>query len=180
MSNDEYVDNTTPTDEDLQSIAKLAREFVAADVHIRSLEMELEKVKKYYEEISTVKLPDAMNAIGMAEFKLSNGYTLSIIPIFNVRLPKNNIDKADAWLDTNGHSGMIKKKLEIEIPKTITLEELEKLKDEIDFRGYDCEEVKTVHWSTIQAWANEMHKGGEVIPEEIFTVYRGSKTTIQE
>ena len=180
MSNDEYIDNTTPSDESLQSIAKLAREFVAADVHIRSLKMELEKVEKYYEEISTVKLPDAMNAIGMAEFKLSNGYTLSVIPVFNVRLPKNKIDAADEWLDNNGHSGMIKRVLQVAINNEIPSDVVEKLKIEIEEQGFEYEEVKNVHWATIQSWANEMKTEGEIIPEEIFTVYRGNKTTITE
>lgn len=180
MNNDEYIHNEQPTDTDLQNIAKLAREFVAADVHIRSLKMELEKVERYYEEISTVKLPEAMNAVGMAEFKLNNGYSLSVIPIFNVRLTKKNLDKADAWLQDNGHGGMIKRKLEITYPKDYINAELETLLDQLEELGFKAQEVLDVHWSTIQSWANEMKAEGEVIPEDIFNVYVGSKTVITE
>jgi hypothetical protein len=55
----------------------------------------------------------------MREFVLRNGYRLAVEEVFNVRLPKNKIDKADEWLDKNGHGGMIKRKLQIDIDDEI-------------------------------------------------------------
>jgi hypothetical protein len=180
MSNDVYAHNEQPTDLDLKRISNLAELYVQTYQNIIQTERELETMKKAFEEISTDQLPAAMNAVNMREFVLRNGYRLAVEEVFNVRLPKNKIDKADEWLDKNGHGGMIKRKLQIDIDDEIPEAVLDRLKTEIEKEGYTYEEVKTVHWATIQSWATEMKNGGEIIPEDIFTVFRGNRTVITE
>jgi hypothetical protein len=178
MSNDEYV--TMPDENDLKKIARLGQEFVLVNMNILQIKKELEVAEKRFRDISEVELPDAMKSVNLAEFKLTNGYRIVIEDVFNVRLPKNKMDEADEWLDNNGHGGMIKRVLQVDVDKEIPEDVLEKLKIEIEEQGYSYEEIKTVHWATIQSWANEMKTEGELIPEDIFTVYRGNRTVITE
>ena len=81
-------------------------------------------------------------------------------------------------LTENGHIGMIKRKLEIEIPSGLSNEQLENIKLAIEAFPVNYEEVRFAHWNTIQSWANEMNNAGEIVPEDIFSVFRSNKTTI--
>ena len=175
----EYVDKPIPDDSQLAKVAALAKEFAQYDFEIKKLEIKLATLKRSFEQIATVELPNAMVSIGLREFVLKNGYRIKIEPIFNVRLTKANMDRADAWLQEHGHSGMIKRKLEVDL-NGIESDGIEDLKREIEFEGFTYEEVKNIHWATLQSWANEMNESGEVIPEEIFSVFRGNRTVITE
>ena len=179
MVND-YTNKSEPTSSDLKRISSLGQLFVGCDKKVKQLEYELEIAKKAFEQISTVELPDAMNSVDMKEFRLTNGYKIRIEEVYNVRLPKERVDMADTWLDEHGHGGMIKRSLQIELPKTLERAEIEWLKQKIKELEFDSQEVKNVHWATLQSWANEMREGGEAIPEDIFAIYRGNKTVISE
>lgn len=178
MNTDEFVDKPIPTDEKLKKIAELAKDFVFFDNNIKDLERELAKYKKEFEQIATTELPEAMIDIGMSEFKLTNGVHLQVIPIYNVRVTKDKLDKADTWLEENGHGGMIKRVFQIAVPNDV-IEQIT-LEHKLARANIDYDVVKNVHWSTIQSWANEMREAGEMIPEEIFNIFRGNRTVITE
>lgn len=178
MSNDEFV--AMPDTNDLHKIAKLGQEFVAVNREIIERKKELEIIEKRFKDLSETELPDAMLSVNLAEFKLTTGYRIVIEPIFSVRLPKGNVNAADEWLDNNGHGGMIKHVIQVELPKDLSNEAKYGLKRGLKELGFSYEELKTVHWATIQAWANEMKKEGELIPEEIFNVFVGNRTIISE
>jgi hypothetical protein len=39
--------------------------------------------------------------------------------------------------------------------------------------GYQVEDIKSIHHSTLSKWGREMNDNGEVVPEELFTVNSG-------
>jgi hypothetical protein len=38
---------------------------------------------------------------------------------------------------------------------------------------------KSIHYQTLNKWGREMEEEGMVIPEDIFTIYRSTKTIIE-
>ena len=69
--------------------------------------------------------------------------------------------------------------LKSSVPKDIDKERLENLKAGIEALDFDYSIGKNIHYQTLNRWAREMTENGEVIPEEIFSVYRGTKTEIE-
>lgn len=179
-SNDQFVDHVIPQDTDLKRIAALAVDFVKQSREIEDLETELANRKKMFKTLSEEVLPSAMNAVNMKEFTLSNGYKIGIKDIFIVRIPKGKIDFADDWLHENGHDGMIRRKLAVDLPREMNPTDLKVIQTFFDTRRLSYSVVKETHWATIQSWANEARANGEVIPEEIFSVYVGNQAVITE
>jgi len=175
---DEYT--PVPTDDKLTRIATLGKDFVSLANEIADIESLLKDKKKIFERLSTDIIPDAMHSVGMTAFEIGNRYTLKVAPVLVVKLPKENVDEADAWLDANGHGGMMKRKIEVFVPKNVDPEQLENLKRGIEALEFDYEEGKSIHYQTLNKWSREMESEGEVIPETIFEVYRSSKTVIEE
>ena len=100
MSEDatDYTARQEPSDSELKRISLLAELFVKSDYEIKKFESELEAMKKAFNELSSVVLPDAMDNVGMREFVMKDGYRIRVEPVFSVRLTKQNMQKADEWL----------------------------------------------------------------------------------
>ena len=181
MNNDEYVDGPiVPTDDKLAQIAKLGKEYVALNTEIEDLERYLTDKKKLFNRLSTEIIPEAMHSVGMTAFEIGNRYTIKVAPVLVVKLPKENVDTADQWLTANGHAGMVKHHLEVFVPKNIEENKLEDLKRGIEALDFEYSITKNIHYQTLNRWSREMEENGEIIPTDIFDVYKSSKTVIVE
>ena len=178
--NDRYIIQDEIEDDQLANIARLGNDFVRLSNEVMKLENMLELRKKQLNVLSTAELPDAMAKVYMTEFRLMNGYKLKIKPVLVCKLPKENADVADQWLIDNGHDGMVKRNITIEVPKGIPAETYATITETIKKNGLNYNDTKVIHPQTLNKWAREMEEGNEVIPEEIFSVFRGTKTEITE
>jgi hypothetical protein len=165
--------------DNLTKIANLGNYFVSLNREIEDIEAELSRKKKEFNRLSTETIPEVMRNVGMTAFQLGNVFKISIKPVLVVKLDKDKVDAADSWLDKHGHSGMVKNHVEVFVPKDIDKERLEDLKRGIEALDFDYSVNKAIHYQTLNHWAREMNENGEVIPEEIFNVYRGTKTEIE-
>jgi hypothetical protein len=176
--NDQYIIHDEPDDNQLTKISQLGNEYIRLSNEVMQLENLLELRKRQLNIISSKELPDAMATIHMTEFKLMNGYRLRVKPILVCKLLKEKADEADQWLATHGHDGMVKRNLAIELPKTVDSESYQALTAAIEQQGFKYNDTKVIHPQTLNRWAREMEEEGEVIPEDIFSVFRGKKTEI--
>lgn len=163
----------------LTRITELGHSFIHLSREIEDLEKQLANTKKLYNRLSTEVIPEAMRKVGMTAFQLGNRFGISIQPVLVVKLDKEKVEEADMWLDINGHSGMVKNHVEVFVPKDIDPDKLEKLLEGIKATGLDYTHGKSIHYQTLNRWARDMTAEGEVIPEDIFNVYRGTKTVIE-
>jgi hypothetical protein len=69
--------------------------------------------------------------------------------------------------------------VEVYIPKTADASVRVRLSEYLDSMKLDYQEKKSIHYQTLNAWARSMDSEGEMIPEEIFTVYRSYATKIE-
>jgi len=169
-----------PDNDRLMEISTLGRSFVDLNNEIQELEGRLSEAKKKFNYLSSELLPYAMQTIGMTSFEIGNRYTIKTQPVLVVKAEKEKMQEIDSWLDANGHAGMVKFKLEVFLPKSIAKEELGAIEDQIERMGYEYSITKSIHYQTLNKWSREMDENGEVIPDEIFNVYRGTKTVIVE
>jgi len=177
--NDRFLEATeSVSNTHMARIVDLGIEFIRLDNEIKKMENLLEVRKKQFKAISEAELPDLMAKARMQEFTLLNGFKLKVEPFIAVKLPKDNADAADAWLLAHGHDGMMKHNLEVHLPRGVPADKVDALKKQIESAGFDCDDTKSIHYQTLAKWGREMEAEGEVIPEDIFEVYRGQKTKI--
>lgn len=177
---DRYIDEMPePTDSQLQKIVGLANQYVDLAWDIERLKSQLALLEKQYNDLGNVMLPDAMRAVGLKEFQLENNYRLKVRDVLGCTLLKENVDKAEEWLEANGHSGLMKHELRIDVPKQHTLG-LNALIKAVQGLGYKHEDIKRIHPQTLLKWAREMEENNDRIPDDIFNVYHGYKTEINK
>jgi len=176
--NDQYIDQMVPTDDKLSKVAKLASDFVAYDRKVKILEVELEMAKRELQRVGQEELPTALHDVGIQSFTMKNGLTVECEPVVYTSLRKDNIDEAEAWLDINGHSGMVTKTIVVGIPKIINAQVFSALLEFINNCGLKFKQDKRIHPQTLAKWGREMEEANEVIPD-IFNVFRGYKTTVK-
>jgi hypothetical protein len=169
-----------PANDKLTEIADLGKDFVDTNNEIQYLEGRLADLKKKFNRLSTEMLPYAMQQIGMTSFEIGNRYTIKTQPVLVVKTDKEKMQEIDSWLDSHGHGGMVKFKLEVFLPKSISKEELGAIQDSVEGLGYEYSLTKSIHYQTLNKWSREMEENGEVIPMDLFDVYRGTKTIIVE
>lgn len=178
--NDQYIDQDEPvSDSQLSKIAELGVDFLVMSNEVKQMEARLDLRKKQLKHLSEVQIPEELHKVNMNGFTLANGFKLEVKPVFVVTLPKDKVDEADRWLDENGHSGMMRHHLDVALPRGIAADELSRLKKSIERFGFDCNDVKSIHFQTLAKWGREMNEEGEQVPTEIFNVYQGYKTEIK-
>ena len=175
--NDKFIDDEN-ANVDMAKIVNTGMEYIKLDLEIKKIEAILEVRKKEFKTLSEATLPDMMQKARMQEFTLMNGFKLKVEPFIIVKLPKDNIDEADDWLLAHGHDGMVKRNLEVSLPRGISKEKVDALKKQIQEVGFESSDAKSIHYQTLNKWAREMDEAGEIIPEEVFEVYKGTRTKI--
>lgn len=161
----------------LQSIANLANEMKILEQEIEELKELLKEKTRQHNEISAMRFPELMAEIGLQQFRLTDGTSLAIVPVFTISIPKERMSIANEWLVANNHDGMVKTR--INLPRT----DDEVIRDIIAqaqkrVKGLVTSE-RTINWQTLNAWGREMEQEGYVIPENIFNIFRSNKTIIE-
>lgn len=178
--NDQYIDEMPePNDSQLKRIVALANEYVDIAWQLERLKAQLALLEKQYDDLGQVILPDMMQQAGLSEFRLENGYRLRVRPVLGCSVLKEKLDIAEAWLDANGHSGLVKHRLQVDIPKGDNPHLLH-LQDTLKSCGLEYEDIKRIHPQTLNRWAREMKENNDQIPTDIFNVYEGYRTEINK
>jgi len=102
------VEKKEPTENDLKAISSLARQKLELEAKVEQEEAALALTKESLRLLTEVSLPKAMEAVGMKEFKLIDGSTVTIKQDVLASIKKDNQDAAFEWLDAIGQGGIIK------------------------------------------------------------------------
>jgi|KBSSwiStaDraftv2_1062776.scaffolds.fasta_scaffold00263_42 hypothetical protein len=165
-------------EERLKQAIQLAEKMRELNESINRLKRQLKFYEEQFNLISESDLPDLMINIGLSSFRLSDGTTLSIAPVFKISIAKDKMESAYQWLVHHHHDGMVKTR--ILLPTGVDNDTLKQiiLFARNHIKG-DVETERTIHHSTLGAWGREMERESMVIPEDIFSVYRSQKTIIE-
>jgi hypothetical protein len=162
----------------IKAIVAKAQEMREVEKRIKLLKHELEFYEQKHKTISSDELPSMMADIRLKQFALDDGTQLKVIPVFVVNSPpKDKLDEVDKWLTDNGHGGMVKKHIDVQLPKSD--EEVREIECILVENDIEYELKKSIHYQTLNKWGREMEEEGMVIPEDIFTIYRSTKTVIE-
>lgn len=169
------------SDEDKATIAKLAERQLALANEVAELEEALKEKKKELQRVEEHDLPEAMDRVGMAEFKLTDGTKISVSTFYNASIPEDRKPEAFSWLDKHGHGALIK----AEVKAKFSRGEIEVAREFLDyarrFNGLTDGVAldQSVHWQTLRAFVKEQVEQGAGLPLDLFGVFIGRKAKVK-
>jgi hypothetical protein len=166
-----------PKNEQLKLLSDMANNQLAYEDEVESLEKQLSIVKERLRKLSEDRIPLLMQNLGVNEFKLTNGFKVTIKPWFSGKITEENQDEAYSWLESEGHGAIVKHDLTVQtrMSNDALLDEIREIAKQI---GLDVKEKLGIHHSTFSAWIKEMVTNGHEIPRDILGVSQGFKTKI--
>ena len=167
------------SDDGIREVSDLAKHQVKLEALVERSEAVLSALKRRLAHISETKIPDAMLAMGMSEFKLDTGHKLTVKKFYSATC-KGNEEACFNWLRENEHGDIIKSEVKVSFGKGEDEKMLAfqaKLKDDkVEFSSN-----VGVHHSTLKAFVREQIEADpDKFPREMFKVYEGNKTTIKK
>jgi len=174
----EDVATVEAKNDELLNISRLAQEQLEWEASVKQCEVDLDHAKEALRNIQEYLLPEAMLAIGMSEFKLSNGAKITIRSDVYASVRKDFMQQAVEWLDANQLGGIVKDQVAVEFGRG----EFESVKELMEFckaTGLNANEKLSIHPSTLKATVKEQMARGVEFPEEFFSVGPLNKTVIK-
>ena len=167
------------SDGELSIVSALANKQLQLATEVAELEADLKAKKEELRLTSEQELPDAMQAAGLTQIKLSTGENISINEFYNAHISKANQEKAYEWLTANGHEGLIKNEVLLKFGREESLV-VDETVSALQARGLSPQVRQSVHPSTLKAFVKEQFTSGNDIPTEPFGIYIGTKATIKK
>jgi hypothetical protein len=165
--------------EDLGNISDLGRQLAELEEKIRLEEEHLKSLKDDYRKISEDLLPNKLRELGVSEFKLADGTSMSIQQYYSARITPDNRDVCFHWLENNGLGDIIKNTVSANFGRgedDAASELMTKLEDE----GHSLVQKKWVEPMTLKAVVKEQVEKGTDLPLEAFNVYVGQKIKVKK
>jgi hypothetical protein len=169
------------SDDDKARVSQLGNRLLALQSEVADLDQQLKDKKRELRNVEELELPEAMDKVGLSEFKTTTGLKVSVKPFYNASIPSERKDEALDWLELEGHGGIIKTEVSVSFGKG----ELAQAQAFKEFaRGFnevavDPELSRGVHAQTLKAFVREMIEGGAAIPLDLLGVYNGRKATVK-
>lgn len=163
----------------LAEIGFMAKAQEKAEAEVERLENELELAKKNLANIRDKNFPELLDSLSNTTDITVDGVRVQLAKKLRGSIPKQNQDQAFAWLTDNGHGGIVKRKIVIEFNKDEEawakkfLADCRKRKKQLNMTI-----DRSVHHSTLQAWASEMLGNGEDIPRDLLGIFEQRFTKI--
>lgn len=188
------IKNRTTKPEDLAAIINLSREMWKLREKIKFEEFSLENLKKRYQQMEETILPEKMTSAGLSEFKLENGWEITIEPFIHASIPsagsiekatgpdrvalERQRDNAFAWLRSNKAGSLIKSKLTAEFGKGHA-KDAKKYFKMIEKAGYSGKCEESVHPQTLNSFIRDCVKEGTEIPSDVFNLHIGKRAELK-
>lgn len=167
-----------PEDASLGSIAALAIELRETQSRIADLEAALARENDRAKRLSEFLIPDQMQSLGLSEFRLNDGSSVTVKGFVSASIPKATADEAHAWLEREGHGDLIK----AEVKASFSAGEQAQAKAAAEALAEVAGKVelkRAVHPQTLGAFVRELYEDGKTLPENLFSVYIGRRASIK-
>ena len=170
---------TDVSDGELSLVSALANQQLELAKELEKLETAVKAKKEELRLTSEQELPDAMQAAGLTQIKLSTGENITISEFYNAHISKANQEIAYKWLLAHGHEGLIKNEVLLKFGREETAVVNETVAA-LKARGLAPEIRQSIHPSTLKAFVKEQLTTGNDIPTEPFGIYIGTKAIIKK
>lgn len=172
------ADALTIKDEDLGSVAALAKRAKMLEREIDDLEKSLNERKEQQRKLLEESIPNMLGELGMKDFTMSDGSKVTIKPFYSASIKEEKRAEAYEWLREHGHDDIIKNTVSVRFGRNED-QLCEALLDLLRERNYPVEQAQKIEPQTLKAWVREQVERGNAIPTELFGLYVGQRATIK-
>ena len=165
--------------EDLGNISDLGRQLSELEEKIQIEEEHLKSLKNEHRKISEDLLPNKLREIGVSEFKLADGTSMSIQQYYSARITPDNRDACFHWLENNGLGDIIKNTVSANFGRGED-DAASELMTQLEDDGHSLVQKKWVEPMTLKAVVREQVEKGTDLPLETFNVYVGQKIKVKK
>ena len=165
--------------DDLKSISALAKDLNDLEAQIEEQQDVLNDLKNKYRQISEEDLPSKLEEVGMSEFKLSDGTSISVSRFYSGRITEENRDQCFHWLEENGLGDIIKNTVSANFGRGED-DTANSLANRLEKEGFTTQTKKWVEPMTLKAVVREQVESGNDLPLETFNVYIGQKVKVKK
>lgn len=167
-----------PKTDALAGLSKLGEALRLAEAQVAEIQEQLTAAQGRVAELSERQIPELMDSLGMERFTLKGGATVLVKKTLSVTLPAETKERAHDWLEANGHSGLIKRKVEVAFTReqqSRAVSLATQLKSEYD----DVRMERKVEPSTLKAFVAGLMKDGKPVPTDLINVFERRVATIE-
>lgn len=165
-------------DNDLQSVAQMARRAKSLEKEIEDYETELKQRKEQYRKLTEEVIPEALTSLGLKSFKMDDGSSIEVKAFYSASITEARRAEAFQWLREHGFDDIIKNTISVRFGRgeeALCAQAVETLRN----AGYPVEQAEKVEPMTLKAWVKEQVEKGREFPSELFGAYIGQKATIK-
>ncbi len=165
-------------DKHLKGVARLAQDISNKENEVKQAEERLGNLKKDLRKMTEEDLPLMLTEMGVSSFKLADGSSVNVKPLYGASIPKDKIDEAHQWMRDNGHGDAIKNVVAV----SFGMGEDEKAQDfseKAEQMGLIPDQKESIHPSKLRAWVKEQVEAGNDFPMELFGAYVGQRAEIK-
>ena len=169
-----------PSDSQLEGVAALVREQIELEAAVEQCEKLLSDAKKELRRVSEVKLPEAMQALGIESFSTSDGYAVMIKNDIFASIKNANKAAAFTWLRERGFEDIIKNEVTVSFGRGDDAL-VAQLGDYLsDHAMNNWKQKESVHSGTLKAFIKEQLSMGAEVPLDLFGAYVFNKSIVKE
>jgi hypothetical protein len=154
--------------DDMLKLAELAEQLDRERNTIAEIESTLRGAQAREKALAETAIPELMDRLEIDHFRTRSGLEIEIVDQVFASISEANREAALAWLEENGHGGMIKRNVVVAFSKGEEVRAgamAQALADE----GFAVKQDRSVNAATLKAWARRRVEEGEEIPESITT-----------
>lgn len=168
----------TVSDDEIKSVARLAKRAKELSREIEDLENTLSERKDNYRKLTEETLPEALASMGMTSFRMDDGSSIDIKPFYGASIKAERQAEAFAWLRDHGYDDIIKNTVSVRFGKGED-ELCARLLQNLKGTGFIPEQAQKVEPMTLKAWVKEQVEKGREFPSELFGAFIGKKAIIK-
>lgn len=168
----------TVKDEDLTSVAALAKRAKLLEKEIEEIESVLKERKEQLRKMEEESIPNMLTELGMKDFTMADGSKITVKPFYSASIKEENRAQAYEWLREHGYDDIIKNTVSVRFGRGED-QLCDTLLNLLRGQNYPVEQAQKIEPQTLKAWVREQVERGSAFPTELFGVYVGQKATIK-
>ena len=147
-------------------------------MQIADLESQLKDLKKEHLKLTDEDLPQMLAEIGMSEFKLDDGSSVTVKQTYGASIRVDNREEAYEWLRQKGHDDIIKNTIACQFGRGED-DQASAFHAFASKEGFPTEQKTEIHSGTLRAWVKDRVENGEEFPMELFGAWVGQRAVIK-
>jgi len=164
--------------QELSTVAGLARAIREKEAHIEDLERQLKDEKKALLKMTDEELPTMLAELGLSSMTLDDGSDVTVKQTYGASIRVDDKPAAFEWLRNHGYDDIIKNQVLCVFGRGED-DQASAFQAFASQQGYAAEQKTEIHPQTLRAFIKERVENGDDFPMELFGAWVGQRAVIK-